>query len=923
MADERIIRIRLDGSSAMSDANKTNRAVKGIGSSADSASSSLFKMSFAAKAVGAALASAAIAKFFTDAAVAAKGFNQSISNLSAITGAVGDDLKFLRTAALEFGETTTLSASDAAGALKLVASAKPDLLANAQALKEVTAQAVLLAEASGGTLALEDAAKAVGKSLNQFGADASEAARFVNVLAAGSKFGSSEVLATSEALKEAGVSASGAKISFEETNSAIQVLAKSGIEGSQAGTALRNIFLKLETDTNQNLRPSLVGLSKALENVNALNETGAQKVKRFALENINAAQFLLKNISALDETTSKLTGTNTAFEQSTTNVNNLAGDLKSLGSAYEALAISVGSLADDEMRRLTQETTSLIRAINGNKEALAEWHGTFETAENIIVVLSSLIAGRFVASLGSASISMLAVAASSLKATVQTNAMGVVIARTTMLMNIQAVAARGLTGALALVGGPAGLAVAAGAALIYFASQAENAEEKTRRLKSEIESLTASYAALDLRARATEKNQLDSKIAEINAEIEAKQQQLKNSEDAVLAAARDGSTIRQSVIDKITAEEQALTKLNEQLQINTTRREALAKVDAGESIDKLFSGDSGSELFGGGTGESKTTFTAGGSDLGGVGAGGGSTDNQDDSAFQSTINKEKLVTQQLQEEIAARRALLNGEINQRQLDEELALQEVYYGYEARRAAILENETITAEQRTELLATLAEQELLAEQVKLDAINSATESSLQDRESMQEAYSQSVQALQMQTYSNATALLNSLNSESKAAALIGIGIQTATAFAANSAATASAATLAYASQLIPGDPTSIARASAAAAKATTLGNVNGALILASGAAKGFGALGGGGGGSPSTGGSSGTLAESPTPRAQNASETQSTRRVIDLRGFDNGGYLTKEQLTELLSGDDDVIIASNSGQQQGARVGLING
>jgi tape measure domain-containing protein len=73
------------------------------------------------------------------------------------------------------------------------------------------------------------------------------------------------------------------------------------------------------------------------------------------------------------------------------------------------------------------------------------------------------------------------------------------------------------------------------------------------------------------------------------------------------------------------------------------------------------------------------------------------------------------------------------------------------------------------------------------------------------------------------------------------------------------------------------------------------------------------------SPTTAGTS-----SPsTPSTNAASDSQNTRRIIDLRGFDNGGYLTKEQLTELLSGDDDVIIASNSGQQQGARVGLING
>jgi tape measure domain-containing protein len=56
---------------------------------------------------------------------------------------------------------------------------------------------------------------------------------------------------------------------------------------------------------------------------------------------------------------------------------------------------------------------------------------------------------------------------------------------------------------------------------------------------------------------------------------------------------------------------------------------------------------------------------------------------------------------------------------------------------------------------------------------------------------------------------------------------------------------------------------------------------------------------------------------------ASENQSQRRVIDLRGFESGGYLTKQQLTELLQSDDDVILASNSGQTQAQRTGLING
>ena len=304
----------------------------------------------------------------------------------------------------------------------------------------------------------------------------------------------------------------------------------------------------------------------------------------------------------------------------------------------------------------------------------------------------------------------------------------------------------------------------------------------------------------------------------------------------------------------------------------------------------------------------------------GVSAGGGS----DSAEFDSRLQKEKLITQALEDEVELRQALRNGEINQRQFDEQNALNQVFYTYEQKRQAIIENETLNEEQRKQILDLYREQEILAEQQKLDAITNATQAATDERLAMQEAYNQSVQALQMQTFSNATALLNSLNAESKVAALAGIAIQTATAFIANKAATASAATLAYSSQLIPGDPTSPARAAAAAAKATTLGTVNGALILAAGGAKAFGALGGGGGGSPASGGGGGSSSSQFTPqRSQINQPQQQQRRIIDLRGFEDGGYLTKQQLTELLQSDDDVILASNSGQTQAQRTGLING
>ena len=502
----------------------------------------------AAAGVAVAATGALVAKFFLDSTKAATDFNKSMANLSAITGATGKDLQFLRETALEFGATTTLSATQASEALKLVASAKPDLLSNAAALKEVTKQAVLLAEASGGTLTLGDSAGVVGKALNQFSEDADQAARFVNVLAAGAKFGSSEVLATSLALKNAGVAAASAGVSFEETNAAIQVLAKNGIEGAEAGSALRNIFLKLDTDTNSKLRPSVVGLSTALKNLNALNETGAQQVKRFGLENIVAGKSLLSNVSSLTDLTGKLTGTNTAFEQASTNFNTLDGDLLSLNSAYKALQIQVGSLADNELRQITQATTEFIQALNGNEAALKEWEGTFKAIEIVALSVAAILTARLVPAAVLATAAQLSLAAASLKGSVTMNALGVVTGKTTVAMNVGAVAARGMGAALAFIGGGVGVAILAALALYQFIDGSDDAAESAKLSSAEVDKLKESFKALSesnkklkLQEIAEEIKIGELAISNLNAKLKQNKSLLKSSDPRTFKMAQQSA----------------------------------------------------------------------------------------------------------------------------------------------------------------------------------------------------------------------------------------------------------------------------------------------------------------------------------------------------------------------------------------------
>jgi len=285
-------------------------------------------------------------------------FRKSISDLSAITGAVGEDLDFLTQKSLEFGATTTLTASQAADAFKLIASAKPDLLSNADALAQVTKEAITLSEAAGIDLAA--AASGLGNSLNQFNASADESSRFINVLAAGSKFGASSIEEINAALVNVGGTASSVGLSFEETNAALQIMAASGIKSAEAGTGLRSVLLNLEKQANTKFRPSVVGVTKAFENLKTANLTTVEKMKLFGKLMFNQGNTLIENSSKMSGLTETLTGTSTAYEQASIRVDNLDGDMKKLNSAVEAQAILFGSQLDFSLRVVTRGFTDFI-----------------------------------------------------------------------------------------------------------------------------------------------------------------------------------------------------------------------------------------------------------------------------------------------------------------------------------------------------------------------------------------------------------------------------------------------------------------------------------------------------------------------------------------------------------------------------------
>lgn len=284
-----------------------------------------------------------------------KQFGQAVADLSAITGATGKDLEYLKNQAIELGKGTKGGAVAVVEAYKLIASAKPELLENVSALNQVTEAVLTLAQASG--MEMPDAAIALTDAMNQFGADASQATVFVDALANGAKYGAAEIPQVTEALLKFGAVARTSNVSIQESTALIELLAENGLKGADAGTALRNVMLKISAPdalprrakeefeklgiSLEMLKDKSIPFQQKLEMLKPLMKDNASIVKIFGLENATAAMNVLGHTDRLKELTGKMKENGTALEQANTRMNTLNGSLDLLESAWSSFVLSL------------------------------------------------------------------------------------------------------------------------------------------------------------------------------------------------------------------------------------------------------------------------------------------------------------------------------------------------------------------------------------------------------------------------------------------------------------------------------------------------------------------------------------------------------------------------------------------------------
>ena len=273
---------------------------------------------------------------FQEATGSGMEYEQAMADLVAITGIAGKELEEIGRVARKTGEESGLGATGAVNAFTLLASQIQIDKIGLQGLMTLQQETITLAQAAG--MDMTDAATAMAATINQFGLEATEANRVINVLAAGSKYGAAEISDLAQSFKVTGSTAATAGLSVEQTAGALEVLSQSNLKGAEAGTALRNILLKMQTVlgidfTKNGLDEALAALQPKLDDVTYL-------AKLFGAENIAAAQYLITNAQAVGELTEQVTGTNVAQEQAAIRTNTAAEEYKRLQAKVDDLKIS-------------------------------------------------------------------------------------------------------------------------------------------------------------------------------------------------------------------------------------------------------------------------------------------------------------------------------------------------------------------------------------------------------------------------------------------------------------------------------------------------------------------------------------------------------------------------------------------------------
>lgn len=302
-----------------------------------------------------------------------QNFTSTMSEVSAISGATGEDFEKLEACAREYGATTVFSASNAAEALKYMSLAGWDADQSTSALGGV----LNLAAASG--MELGAASDMVTDYLSAFAMEAGDAAYFADLLSYAQSHSNTTAEALGEAYKNCAANLNAAGQDVETVTSLLEGMANQGYKGSEAGTAMAAIMRDItngmkdgaikigETsvavmDAQGNFRDLTDILTEVEAATNGMGdaERAVALSSTFTADSTKGLNLILNEgmdkISGYEE---ELRGASGSAEEMANIMNdNLSGDVAAMNSAFEELGLKIYDALESKLRAGVQFITN-------------------------------------------------------------------------------------------------------------------------------------------------------------------------------------------------------------------------------------------------------------------------------------------------------------------------------------------------------------------------------------------------------------------------------------------------------------------------------------------------------------------------------------------------------------------------------------
>jgi TP901 family phage tail tape measure protein len=321
------------------------------------------------------MAGLAIAGMAGYAVKSAAQFEKAMSGVKAATHASAGEIDALRKAALQAGQDTQYSATEAAQAITELSKAG---VATADVLGGGLAGALDLAAA--GQMDVAEAAETAASAMTMFKLKGKDVPHIADLLAAGAGKAQGSVHDMGMALNQAGLVASQMGLSIEDTTGTLASFASAGLLGSDAGTSLKTAMLMLAnpTDKAKDLMAELginaydasgqfVGIAKLAGQLKTQLGGLTQEQRNSALatifgaDAIRAASILYEQgEQGIQGWIAKVNDAGYAAETAKTQTDNLIGDLERLKGSLETLAIESGGGANSGLRVLAQGAEAVV-----------------------------------------------------------------------------------------------------------------------------------------------------------------------------------------------------------------------------------------------------------------------------------------------------------------------------------------------------------------------------------------------------------------------------------------------------------------------------------------------------------------------------------------------------------------------------------